>query len=526
MKRLVSLALILMLVLSATSVLADEPIAFSYIGMNGVNYPYAEGKNWVSEYLLENYNLDVTWVGVDSQESSAYNMFWAGNGYADVFTVSGLDAEIAPRIEDGVARSFPIEWIKEYAPRLWELCTGMAGGEDELITMLTYKDGKCYQVPQYHYAFDDNWVCAFNEEWMMKLGLEIPETLDDWTNVLKAMTYDDPDGNGVDDTHGFTLDVYNTGTYPFAAAFGTSPQPAYYLDENNQVYFSSITDNYKAYLAQMHEWYAAGYIDPEFLTDTRAEARAKFTNNKIGVYNDNVGNFLDNVVGPYPVKDANDEHTGEWTGTMLFSNTIVNTEGKKVGAGRLANCATSRNLMFGEEASDEVIIAVLKLVNENQLSVNPDLYWTLFYGEKDVDWTYETNANGVQCLKVITPLTAERRQQGGFLGFYPTWENDLIEVMYTSRYEGCEHVARVAAVCSNENRVRRDYDFLFPSVSGMTLDKKTAIEDYVKLFKNEIISGQKSLDADWDNYVAEVQSMGIGDILSEYQATVDVKLTK
>lgn len=523
MKKLLALTLALLMLVSAIPAMADgDVISFSYIGMNGVNYPYTAGKNWVSEYLLENYNLDVTWINVDSQDETAYSLYWSDpKSYADVFTASGMNDQIAPRIEDGTARSFPIEWIKEYAPRLWELCAGMAGSEEELITMLTYEDGECYQIPQYHYAFDANWVSAFNEEWMTKLGLEIPETLDDWTALLDAFTYGDPDGNGKDDTYGFSLDYYNTGTYPFAAAFGTSPCPAYYLDENNQVYFSCTTENWKAYLNQMATWYAAGYIDPEFLTDTRSEARTKFTNNIIGVYNDNVGNFLDQVVGPYEVKDANGDGTGEWTGTMLYTNTIVNTEGEKVGAGRLANCATSRNLMFGYDASDEVVIAVLKLVNENQLSVNPDFYWTLFYGSEQGEYWDYIDVNGIQAVQILVEGSEERRQQRGNLGFYPTWEDALIPAMYAVKYATCDGlIERIQAACSNENRVRRDYDFLPPSVSGELLDIKTAVEDACMLYKNQVISGQKNLEEDWDAFVANVEALGINQLIAAYQESI------
>ena len=38
------------------------------------------------------------------------------------------------------------------------------------------------------------------KDWLDKLGLDVPKTLDDVVEVARAFKNDDPDGNGVDDT--------------------------------------------------------------------------------------------------------------------------------------------------------------------------------------------------------------------------------------------------------------------------------------------------------------------------------------
>ena len=40
------------------------------------------------------------------------------------------------------------------------------------------------------------------KDWLDKLGLDVPKTLDDVVEVARAFKNDDPDGNGVDDTWG------------------------------------------------------------------------------------------------------------------------------------------------------------------------------------------------------------------------------------------------------------------------------------------------------------------------------------
>ncbi|MDF2658868.1 MAG: hypothetical protein K0Q94_1659 [Paenibacillus sp.] len=48
-------------------------------------------------------------------------------------------------------------------------------------------------------------------DWLSRLGLDVPQTYDQYVNVLHAFTYKDPDGNGVNDTYGFTTAGAGTG---------------------------------------------------------------------------------------------------------------------------------------------------------------------------------------------------------------------------------------------------------------------------------------------------------------------------
>lgn len=46
---------------------------------------------------------------------------------------------------------------------------------------------------------------AFRKDWLDKVGLQTPQTIDDFYNMLKAFKEQDPDGNGKDDTYGMVL---------------------------------------------------------------------------------------------------------------------------------------------------------------------------------------------------------------------------------------------------------------------------------------------------------------------------------
>ena len=63
-------------------------------------------------------------------------------------------------------------------------------------------DGICYGLAQSG-SIDRNEGILIRKDWLDKLGLSVPVTLDDYYEVMKAFTFNDPDGNGVNDTYGY-----------------------------------------------------------------------------------------------------------------------------------------------------------------------------------------------------------------------------------------------------------------------------------------------------------------------------------
>jgi putative aldouronate transport system substrate-binding protein len=73
---------------------------------------------------------------------------------------------------------------------------------DEIRNKLVTLDGQMYGFPQPgQILYTDGLV--IRQDWLDKLGLPAPKTLDDFLTVAKAFTQNDPDGNGKNDTYGF-----------------------------------------------------------------------------------------------------------------------------------------------------------------------------------------------------------------------------------------------------------------------------------------------------------------------------------
>lgn len=65
----------------------------------------------------------------------------------------------------------------------------------------------------------------YREDWLNKLNMDVPYTINDFYDVLKAFTYDDPDGDGLNNTRGADRFYYPIGLQDIFTAYDARPNP-------------------------------------------------------------------------------------------------------------------------------------------------------------------------------------------------------------------------------------------------------------------------------------------------------------
>ncbi|TDF95046.1 extracellular solute-binding protein [Paenibacillus piri] len=120
--------------------------------------------------------------------------------------------------------------------------------------VLSKVNGKNFFVPRTRGNLDS--AVFIRQDWLDKLNLKAPATLEQFADVVKTIAKSDPDGNGKADTIGV---LPNAGY--FAAAFGTR-EPV--RDSNGGILHTNLTANYADYVQYMRELYQAGAIPKEF----------------------------------------------------------------------------------------------------------------------------------------------------------------------------------------------------------------------------------------------------------------------
>lgn len=127
---------------------------------------------------------------------------------------------------------------------------------------------------------------TMRKDWLDNLNLETPTNLDEFYEVCRAFTFDDPDGNGVQDTYGLTAagtwnlqDIFQA----FDARLDTSGSCSIAYDVNSGEWIDSmLKPEMVDCLTYLNKMYAEGIMDPEIFTNAGSNMREKFYSGQAG----------------------------------------------------------------------------------------------------------------------------------------------------------------------------------------------------------------------------------------------------
>lgn len=176
--------------------------------------------------------------------------------------------------------------------QLWEESELKASGRvrEDIVASL-YQDGQLFGFP----VNDGNGCITYiRKDWLDALGLQVPKNYEDYLKVLEAFTYQDPDGNGKDDTYGVTASGVMQDSAPYTQylpEFWQEACPYFYQSEEGK-WVDGFTeeDTYKA-LSRLQEAYADKIIDQEIISNNLSVCRDKFYSSKVGVITDKAGTW-------------------------------------------------------------------------------------------------------------------------------------------------------------------------------------------------------------------------------------------
>ncbi len=140
-----------------------------------------------------------------------------------------------------------------------------------------YFDGEYWGIPM---SYGRNlFTRSFRKDWLDNLGLKPPTTIDELYEVARAFTEDDPDGNGKNDTVGFTTagtwtlqDIFQSFNASLNATGSSSitydPKLGYWTDTMTRPEMIEA-------LKWLNDLYTKGYLDKESFTNSGAAMRDK-----------------------------------------------------------------------------------------------------------------------------------------------------------------------------------------------------------------------------------------------------------
>jgi len=476
-------------------------------------------ESWGVDYFLENYGLDLDVQPVDSSTDESWNIFWAGGGYADI--ILPYNGNQGPQlVNEDLVR--PISWdmLKENMPRMISLLVYTYGSEEEALNRLTYK-GEVWCIPYFTYINECAHVTSIRNDWLEAVGLECPTNLEEFSEVMRAFTEDDPDGNGVDDTYGAASIGY--GLRAIAPVFGTADSQSYWLNAEGTAITTNITtDEYRAYLAQLNEWFEAGYLDPEFVTDDRGATRNKFATNVFGIYNDDTWWYeaARGDVSPFNMLIANNPDVDFATGFSRFAG-LKNADGEIFVQSGMAGCTGQASIYFGYECSDDVVIRVMQMIDEavrlydgSEEDYAAQIeFQTRTAGEPTGEYWYVNEQGGA--TQVLSPAPELSSEMGWYL--FPTAAGPNMDFF---KGQPDEYVIEITELAMNTNKYFMGSNVTLPALEGDLVDMKTNINDYFNASKNAFIIGDMDIndDAVWAEYIATLEGYGLNEVIAAYEA--------
>lgn len=152
-------------------------------------------------------------------------------------------------------------------------------------------NGKLMALPETNIDAGPNMIWL-RKDWMDKLNLEPPKSLEDVENIINEFVIKDPGGNGPGNTIGLAcvpeITSENGYSYMFQTDIIFSKYNAYpkqwIEDDNGNIVYGSVTDKAKSALSYMNKLYEKGILDRQFLLRTQKNIQDMIVNGSCGSF--------------------------------------------------------------------------------------------------------------------------------------------------------------------------------------------------------------------------------------------------
>ncbi len=493
--------------------------------------------NQYTRYLEENYNIKFVadWTaGNTSDFQQKVSLAIASASLPDGVIAPTRNYLVQAARSDLLADLWTVfnEYSSKQVKQIVET-TGTSPEDYRAITNATVDDVFC-ALPNITVDTDGVYIYFIRQDWLDELGLDVPKTYDELEAAAKAFMEEgySPDYAiaGIDNggrTYSNFMQSSNNG-YGFDALYQAfNATPGYFLkDENGEIYWGTTTDEMKAAVTELADWYAQGLINPEIGVTTNGDNANNVKNGTCGIF-----------MGPWwslgygnPDSFKNDT-SADWQAYPLYTNDGEwNIHMKDIGT---TYTMVSKNA--SEDVQKAIIIANNVLVrDESTFDTSVAIGWyplrNTMAAADECEYEYDA------LMSIIKgETTPDQYQIGGdlYTSLYKNLGNDaatLSEVI-SEDYDGSDilHVTD-CDVMTNNGQFNRFYALLVGDRPYATIepDNKIYSEVYYTLDGMDaywtqvsdledqtilqMITGKKSMD-EWDQFCADWHAQGGDQIL-------------
>lgn len=494
--------------------LADEPVTLTYwgpdISTNNTALPtngnLAGYDFWPFVEEQTGVKLNMTIVSM-MNEAEQLGLVLAAGDYMDIMAINeaqvsgGMTALLNQEIATDIAGIVETVMPNYYA---------YISASEETMKLSYNDDGQMAGTRSWAEYYVPNQGLIVREDIMNELKIEAPNTIDELYELLKALKeygMNAPMWLGTAGQNSVSI-VGAMGSCGYAADRGSTTDHLYI--EGDKVVSALTSDNYKAYLELMNKWYKEGLINSDFATNTDMDAAtASVLNGETGVLNAMYGQAL-SLQTSLNVDNPNAQ--------LLALPTPVQNEGDVnpfVNNSPLSN--TSWRVIT--TSCDDVELAARYI----DWWYTEDGYLTANYGTKGL--SYELDENGEPYYADAVVNNSFGIDASSAVEAYVTTNPifGLISMDRTVYLAGAQWVDDMMTIWVDQTSNEQVLPTGVSLTSDETEDVTAALSDITtaaSTYTLQFILGDKDL-SEWDSYCAEIEAMGLGDVVAIYQTAYE-----
>ena len=251
----------------------DEKVTLRVMIQSRAEMPSDLNMQEIHQRAEEIMNVHIEWIMVPADAwNEKKNLMLATGDLPDIIESKINESDLTRYGPEGTFVELT-DLIAKYAHNINKL---MDTEMPELRSFIAAPDGKVYSLFRVNSGpwMTSNGVGMMNMQWLKNLNLEVPKTLDEFTNVLRAFKTGDPNGNGIADE--IPLSFYkrifeNFGLGYIFSFFGLGigghPFNQTFADvKDGKVICQGVQEEYRDAVRYLGQLYAEGLVDVEGFT--------------------------------------------------------------------------------------------------------------------------------------------------------------------------------------------------------------------------------------------------------------------
>lgn len=484
--------------------LSEEPVSFTFFftyppflaeRIDDLLYGYA------MQELESHTNVSINFDSVSAPVASErFNIMAAAGDLSDIiqdvtnYYTSGMDRAVEDEL---------ILDLKELIQEHMAVYSSVINASDEIRLALTSSDGHIGAIARlYSEPSVPKNGSIVRQDWLEELGLETPDTVEEYYNVLSAFK---TEKNAAEPFY-----LMNTGVTFNNAVIGAYDVIGGFFQIGGEVKYGFAESGFKDYLIEMNKWYSEGLISPDYINNTSGYPESgKIGAGDIGIFVQE-DSFLSQIYGYttdpdlklQAIPDASIDESGtnhfgtfgDWIGGVSWSISTNNPNPEL--------CLQFIDYLFTEDGSLLANYGVEGISLEFDADGNPYVN-EMITNNPD----YSNPEAQLKYTLLFAPFVED------YTRFYIGYTEDEINAPYVWM-SNSDTEYKIPSNISISTEYIDEYNDLY-------LDIETFVQENI----NKFITGTRYL-SEFDAFVSEIEDMGIGRCIEIWQIMLDAYMSK